>query len=217
MKKIFLNLILIIILATSAAFAADNNLNAVILEGSSNGYNVILRTDKVANIKKNVLDDGTLLLNLKNISTALNMDTKYINTADINNIVIENDGNNDVNIYIQGKDVADADIIFDTPAAEPVVVKDGISKQQIGWIAAAFVIFMAAAGSFRKSVEKDVKNTYISDLTEREIKMYKEYKSDILTSAKIDNKLKKQILEREKALIQQKPKTIRSLQKMSCR
>ena len=216
MKKLFVNLILIITMLASTAFASDNSLNSIIIEGvSPDSYNVVLRTDRVANIKKSVPADGTLLLELKNITTSLNLDTKYINAGNIDNVIVENTSNNGVNIYIQGIDAVGTDVIFDTPAAPPVVVSDGISKKQIGWIAAAFILICAAAGSFRKSAEKDARITYKNDLTEREIKFYKEYKSDIVTSARIDNKIRENLAKAQIANITQRAKTIRSLQKMS--
>ena len=216
MKKLFVNLILIITMLASTAFASDNSLNSIIIEGvSPDSYNVVLGTDRVANIKKSVPADGTLLLELKNITTSLNLDTKYINAGNIDNVIVENTSNNGVNIYIQGIDAVGTDVIFDTPAAPPVVVSDGISKKQIGWIAAAFILICAAAGSFRKSAEKDARITYKNDLTEREIKFYKEYKSDIVTSARIDNKIRENLAKARIANITQRAKTIRSLQKMS--
>lgn len=202
---------------SSAALAADNSLHAVILEGTDNGYNVILRTDKVSGVKKTVQADGTLLIDVKNTSTSVNMDTKYINTRDVNNVIVENAGGNEVKIYVQGKNADKADIIFDTPASAPVVVSDGISKKQITWIAAAFLMICIMSGSFKKSVEKDEKVTLRNDLTEREIKMYKDLKSDIMTSAMIDSKLRRQRAERNKSAAVRKAETIRALQKMSCR
>ncbi len=217
MKKIFLNLIFTLIMLSSAALAADNSLHAVILEGTDNGYNVILRTDKVSGVKKTVQADGTLLIDVKNTSTSVNMDTKYINTRDVNNVIVENAGGNEVKIYVQGKNADKADIIFDTPASAPVVVSDGISKKQITWIAAAFLMICIMSGSFKKSVEKDEKVTLRNDLTEREIKMYKDLKSDIMTSAMIDSKLRRQRAERNMSAAVRKAETIRALQKMSCR
>lgn len=202
---------------SSAALAADNSLHAVILEGTDNGYNVILRTDKVSGVKKTVQADGTLLIDVKNTSTSVNMDTKYINTRDVNNVIVENAGGNEVKIYVQGKNADKADIIFDTPASAPVVVSDGISKKQITWIAAAFLMICIMSGSFKKSVEKDEKVTLRNDLTEREIKMYKDLKSDIMTSAMIDSKLRRQCAERNMSAAVRKAETIRALQKMSCR
>ena len=202
---------------SSAALAADNSLHAVILEGTDNGYNVILRTDKVSGVKKTVQADGTLLIDVKNTSTSVNMDTKYINTRDVNNVIVENAGGNEVKIYVQGKNADKADIIFDTPASAPVFVSDGISKKQITWIAAAFLMICIMSGSFKKSVEKDEKVTLRNDLTEREIKMYKDLKSDIMTSAMIDSKLRRQRAERNMSAAVRKAETIRALQKMSCR
>ena len=216
MKKIILSLFIIISMISSAAFASDNSLNSIIIEGvSDDSYNVILRTDRVASIKKSFNDSGVLVLELKNIVTSLNMDTKYVNANNIDNVIVENTSNNGVNIYIEAPKAAKADVIFDTPAAPPVVVGDGISRNQVGWIAAAFVLVFAMAGSFKKSAEKDARVTYENDLTEREIKFYKEYKSNIITSAKIDSKIKENLAKARIANITKNAATIRSLQKMS--
>lgn len=217
MKRILLNLILTITMLSSAVYASDNSLNAVILEGTSKGYNLILRSDKVTNIKKTIQNDGTLVIDLKNISTSVNLDTRYLNTKDVNNMVVENAANNEVKIYLQAKDAEKTDVIFETPASAPVVVGDGLSKKEFGWIAAAFVLICAFAGSFKRSVEKDVQITLQNDLTEREIKMYKDLKSDILVSAKIDSRLREQRAMRNMTNTVRRADTIRNLQKMSLR
>lgn len=217
MKRTIFNLILTFIMLSSTAFASDNSLNAVLLEGTDTGYNVILRTDRVTNLKKTIQADGTLLLDLKNISTSESIDTRYINTKDVNNLVVENSGENAVKIYIQAKDIEKADIIFDTPAAPPIVVTDGLTKKEIGWIAAIFFAALAILGSFKKTVEIDEKIALKNDMTEREIKLYKEFKSDILTSAKIDYRLRQHMAEKDMTNTIKRADTIRNLQKMSCR
>ena len=88
----------------------------------------------------------------------------------------------------------------------------GISKKEIGWITASFLLICILLGSFRKSVEKDEKNDYKNEMTEREIKLYKELKSDIMTSAKIDNMLKQRITSN---IQHKKGDTIRHMQKMA--
>ena len=100
MRKIFLNLIVIVMMLTSVVYASDNSLNSILLEGTDNGYNIILRTDKVAQVKKTIQPDGALLIDIKNISSPVNLDTRYVNVKNVNNMVVENSGNNDVKIYI---------------------------------------------------------------------------------------------------------------------
>ena len=70
MRKIFVNLILSMFMLTSVAFASDNSLNSVLLEGSDKGYKLVLRTDKVTQVKKSVQPDGALLIDLKNTSVS---------------------------------------------------------------------------------------------------------------------------------------------------
>ena len=214
MKKILLSLTLLLTILTTSAFAFENILNAVVVEGTPSGNNLILRTDTATAIKKTILSDETLEVDIKNISASINMDTKYIDTNGINNVTIENIGNNEVKIFVQGENAEKTNIIFDTPASSPIVVSDGLSKKQIGWIAAVFILTCILAGSFKHSVEKDERVSMKNDLTEREIKLYKELKSDIITSAKIDNMIKQRITERMNNSVK-RADTIRAMQKMA--
>lgn len=214
MKKIFISLILLLTILSTSAFAFENILNAVVVEGTPNGNNLILRTDTAAVIKKSILSDGTLEIDIKNIAASMSMDTKYINPNGINNVTIENIGNNEVKIFVQGENADRTSIIFDTPASAPIVVSDGLSKKQIGWIATVFILTCILAGSFKHSVEKDERVSMKNDLTEREIKLYKELKSDIITSAKIDNMIKQRITKRINNSVK-RADTIRAMQKMA--
>lgn len=214
MKKIFISLILLLTILSTSAFAFENILNAVVVEGTPNGNNLILRTDTAAVIKKSILSDGTLEIDIKNIAASMSMDTKYINPNGINNVTIENIGNNEVKIFVQGENADRTSIIFDTPASAPIVVSDGLSKKQIGWIATVFILTCILAGSFKHSVEKDERVSIKNDLTEREIKLYKELKSDIIASAKIDNMIKQRITKRINNSVK-RADTIRAMQKMA--
>lgn len=214
MKKIFISLILLLTILSTSAFAFENILNAVVVEGTPNGNNLILRTDTAAVIKKSILSDGTLEVDIKNIAASMSMDTKYINPNGINNVTIENIGNNEVKIFVQGENADRTSIIFDTPASAPIVVSDGLSKKQIGWIATVFILTCILAGSFKHSVEKDERVSIKNDLTEREIKLYKELKSDIIASAKIDNMIKQRITKRINNSVK-RADTIRAMQKMA--
>lgn len=214
MKKILLSLTLLLTILTTSAFAFENILNAVVVEGTPSGNNLILRTDTATAIKKTILSDETLEVDIKNISASMSMDTKYINPNGINNVTIENIGNNEVKIFVQGENADRTSIIFDTPASAPIVVSDGLSKKQIGWIAAVFILTCILAGSFKHSVEKDERVSMKNDLTEREIKLYKELKSDIIASAKIDNMIKQRITKRINNSVK-RADTIRAMQKMA--
>lgn len=213
MKNIIFTLILTILLSVTPAIAADNNLNAVILEGTDKGYNITLRADKVASLKKSVQSDGTLVLNLKNTTTSESLDTRYVNTTNIDNLIVEAIGNNDVKIHIKAKDIGKANIIFDTPASSPVVVGDKLSRKTIGWSVFTFLLICFILGSLKQAEEEETLLADKKDMTEREIKMYKAYKMEILNSAKIDYKLNKQYLKRNSAHAD----TIRNLQKASYR
>ena len=212
MKNLILTLMFSMIFSILPACATDNNLNSVVLEGTEAGYNVILRADKVTKLKKTVTDENTLIIDLKNTTTSDSVDTRYINTKDVNNVVVEAK-NNEVKIYIQAKNINNSNIIFDTPASAPVVVGDSLSKKAMGWTAFAFVLLCLILSSFKKSNEEEDVSALKEDLKDREIRLYKNYKMEVLNAAKIDYRLKQQYLKRNGAHAE----TIRHLQKLTMR
>ena len=90
----------------STVCASDNLLNTVILEGTDGGYNVVLRTDNVASVKKTVNSDNKITLDVKGVTSANSISTLYKNTSQANTVIVENTGNNSVRIQIQAKDIS---------------------------------------------------------------------------------------------------------------
>ena len=134
MKKLFLTVISIVTLLCGSVYAADNYLNTVVLEGiSGGGYNVLLRSDAIASVKRTVVDNNKIVLNIKGLTASDDISTVYRNTSSANGIVVENVGNNEVAIQVQGKNVSNANIIFDSRATAPIVVSDGVSHKAIWW------------------------------------------------------------------------------------
>ena len=82
MKKLFLILTLLIFSITSAR-AADNYLNTVILEGAEGGYNVILRSDSLAAVKRIPEGQNKLTLEVKGATASNSLSTIYKNTSEV--------------------------------------------------------------------------------------------------------------------------------------
>lgn len=214
MKKLLLTLTTLFFVSFGAAFAADNYLNTVILEGTNNGYNIILRSDAIAVVKRSVVNPDKVLLNIKGLSVSDNLTTLYRNTSAANGIIVENAGNNEVQVQIQGKNVSKSDIIFDSPASAPIVVSDGVSKKAVWWsIFALFAICFLFAKSRNIRVDsKDKINAAVrKSMRDREIAMYKSYRKEFLTKPSIDYKIKNARMQR--AI--READTIRHLQRVS--
>ena len=193
MKKLLFTIITILMINCGVAFASDNFLNTVILEGTAGGYNVILRSDAIATVKRTVESPDKITLNIKGLSASDEMTTLYRNTSSANGIIVENVGNNEVKVQIQGKGVSKADIIFDSPAAAPLVVSDGVSHKAIGWsiFAILALCFLFAKSRNIKVDSSDRINAAVrKNIRDREIAMYKNYRRELLTKPSIDYKVK---------------------------
>lgn len=192
MKKLFL-LFTTLIFTASLAFASDNFLNTVVLEGTESGYNIILRTDEIASVKKIINSDNKITLDVKGVSSSNTISTLYKNTSHANTVIVENSGNNSVKIHINAKDIAHSNIIFDTPASAPVVVSEGVSNNTAAWSVVAFVLLcfiFAKSRNIKDDSASVIKEAIQKDMRNREIAMYKNYKKEMLTIPSIDYKIK---------------------------
>ena len=192
MKKLFL-VFMTLMLTFSAAFAGDNFLNTIVLEGTDSGYNVILRSDEIASVKKTVNSSNKITLDVKGVTSSNNISTLYKNTSRANTVIVENSGNNAVKIHINADGITNSNIIFDTPASAPVVVSDTISNNTIAWSVVAFFalcMLFAKTRSIKEDSSKVIREAIEKDMRDREIKMYKTYKKEMLTIPSIDYKIK---------------------------
>ena len=74
MKKLFL-ILTIFMLTIGSAIAGDNFLNTVILEGAENGYNIILRSDNLAGVKRIQNGKDKLTLEIKGLTASNSLST----------------------------------------------------------------------------------------------------------------------------------------------
>ena len=215
MKKILLTIIAICALTCSAVFAGDNFLNAVVLEGTENGgYNILLRSDAIASVRRTVESDNKIILDIKGLTASESMSTVYKNSPETNGVLVENIGNNEVKIHVHGEGISKANIIFDSPATAPVVVADKISKNTVLWsIFAGLVLCILLSKSRNIAVDSNAKIRagVQKNIRDREIAMYKNYRRELLTIPNIDHKVKNP---RVRRAIRQAD-TIRHLQRVS--
>ena len=140
MKRIIflIKFVFIFALSTLSVSASDNLLNAVTLEGADDGYNITLKTDSVARVKKVTESQDKVTLVLSGISSAPEVNVFYKNTPAASSLIVENTGRNDVKIHIKADNIIKSNIIFDIPASAPVFVTDSEQNENV-----AFNIFAA--------------------------------------------------------------------------
>ena len=96
LKKLFTILFLLVGLSVSAS---DNFLNSIVISKTDGNTSVILRSDEITKIKREVDSNDEIVLTLKNTKQSSSLDTLYKNISDVNGLIIQNTGN-DLKIFI---------------------------------------------------------------------------------------------------------------------
>ncbi len=163
---------LLIVLGTFApmSFGAQNFLNSVVFDNTEGQYNIILRTDAPAKIKKSTHGSDKITLTLKGITSANNINTIYKNTNNINPLVVETIGNKELKLHIEGANIAGANIVFNTPDSAPIFVGERFGQEKMNWtltvLTLAGIILYSTNRRTRKVCQR-------KELRDREIEFYK--------------------------------------------
>lgn len=112
--KVFLLTIVAGVCFTGKVFASDNVLQAIQIDGVKDSYNVILKSDDVAEVKKTIQAPNKMVINLKGIRASKAINTIYNNTSNVDSVVVEPTGEDSVKILIQADNASNAEINFDT-------------------------------------------------------------------------------------------------------
>lgn len=99
---------------SNKVFASDNVLQAIQVNGAKDSYNIVLKSDDVAELKKTVQAPNKMIINLKGIRASKTINTIYNNTSNVDSVVVEPINDENVKILIQGENVANAQVNFDT-------------------------------------------------------------------------------------------------------
>lgn len=126
LKVLFLMLMSICV--GNKVFASDNVLQAIQVNGTKDSYNIVLKSDDVAELKKTVQAPNKMIINLKGIRASKTINTIYNNTSNVDSVVVEPINDETVKILIQGENVANAEVNFDT-LKTPLGVLDNSTQQ----------------------------------------------------------------------------------------
>ena len=184
LKKIIFTLI---IFAGLSASAADNFLNSVVIDNNDGQISVILRSDKIAKVKKEVESADKIVLYLKGIEQSPNINTLYKNTSNINGIAIQSDGNNDIKIYLDAKGISKANVVLETPNSSPITVVNRTSEEKVVWSVISLLILFAVMRSAKKQTNP---KTHDELIKEREMALYKNFQKEVASMPSINYKLK---------------------------
>ncbi len=191
LKRLILILTLIVTFTTTAAHAAGNFLNSVVLEKGDEGFNVILRSDNTAKVKKSSQASDKIVLTLQGITTSSDFNTMYKNTSDINNIIVENTDSDTVKLYIQAPDISKANIVFETPNSAPITAVDNFASEKIAWSVISLILLLMAMKSAKNiNTGNPIYDLHQKVLREREMEMYQNFKQELKRMPKMNYNVK---------------------------
>jgi len=170
MFRLVVTLIMMLGMCAGACNASQNFLNSVVFEETDGQVNVLLRSDKIANIKKTVQNSNEITLTTKNMTCADNMTTIYKNFNKNGRVIVENGEKGELRLHIISPDVANANIIFNTPGSAPIYVGERFGQQKTNWAFSVFVIGLIILFSTNRSTRKIALRR---ELRDREIEFYK--------------------------------------------
>lgn len=187
MKKLFL--VFAILIFGLSANASSNLLHTIILEGTDDGYNIVLKVDSMPTVKKNISRDNKLALNIKGVTASNSVNAIYRSTADVNNLVVETVSDNELNVYIQAKDIAKSTILAQVGNEQPVILSERFPLEKVLWSIAVLVILGLLFKSAKSITEYENSILIRKDIKDREIELYKNFQNELSNMPRINRKI----------------------------
>ena len=182
-------LVTICLFSGLAAFASDNYLNSVVIDNNDGQTSVILRSDHITKLKREIESPDKIVLTMKGISQSPDINTLYKNASKVKGLVIENAKNNELKIYIEAPAISMANIVFETPDSSPVTVKSVVGEGKVLWSIISIILLLMVMRSARKT--KPQPQPDINEIIkEREKAMYRNFQKELSASPKINYRLK---------------------------
>ena len=98
-----------------SANASGNILRGVDVKRGTDSYTVELTSTAPAKINKTIVSSNRILINLQNVNVSSKLSTKFNGSSVIDNVMVEPCGMNNVNVMIQGDNIAYSNIVFKQP------------------------------------------------------------------------------------------------------
>lgn len=188
MKRIFLTLT--ILFFGLAVQASENFLHTVVLEGTDDGYNIILKSDELPQVKKSIKGNDNIVLDVKGITTSAAVNAIYKSTNDVNSLIVENVANDELKIYVQAKDISKATIMAQTKSGEPVILSERFPLEKVLWSFAVLVILAMLAKSAKSITDYENSLVIKKDIKDREIELYRNFQKELANMPNINCKIK---------------------------
>ena len=169
--------------------ASENYLHTIILEGTNDGYNILLKSDSMPDVKKTVKGSDNLTLDIKGITTSKSVNAIYKSTNGVNSLVVENVANDEIKISITAKDIANATVLTQVKDNQPVIVSERFPIEKVLWSFAVLFILAFIIKSAKAITDYENSISIKKDIKEREIELYKNFQRELESMPKINSKI----------------------------
>lgn len=186
-KKILLTLILF---SGLSAFASENYLNSVVVSKNDGKTSIILRTDEITKVKKEVEAVDKIVVTLKGVTQSPALNTLYKNISDVNGLIIQSENNGELKIYVEAPEISKADVVFETPNSAPITVINKINEEKAVWSIISIALLLLIMNSAKKMTKEPEKQNITEIIKEREKTLYKNFQKEVATIPSINYKLK---------------------------
>ena len=188
-REFMKRLILILSILLFGLNVNANELHTIILEGTYDGYNIILKSDEVPAVHKKIKNADNIVLDVKGVTPSASVNAIYRSSAEINSLVVENISDDELKIYINAKDIANATIFADTPNLPSVLLSDRFPVEKVLWSVVVMLIMAGLYKSAKALTEYENSILIKKDIKDREIELYRNFQRELSAMPKINAKI----------------------------
>ena len=188
LKRLFLifTFLITFVFSIQQAGAADNYLRTITLEKSNTGYNVILGSDSMAKVTKKSPSENELIIEMKDIKSSETVNAVYKGTTSIDGLVVENSSYDRLKIYISADNIKYSTVIMEPADGTASIVGEAMPLDKILWIICVMALFSVIFKVAKDLSEEDDKILIKKDIKDREIQLYRKYRSQMMVNPSID-------------------------------
>lgn len=170
--------------------AADNYLHTIVLEGTDDGYNIVLKADSMPEVQKSIKGSDNLVLDVKGISTSNAVNAIYKSTTDVNGLVIENVASDELKVYINAKNISKATVMAQIGSESPVILSERFPIEKVLWTVAVLGILVMLVRSAKAITDYENSLVIKKDIKDREIELYRSFQRELASKPDINCKIK---------------------------
>lgn len=189
MKKLFLifTFLITFMFSNLAANAAENHLHTITLEKNDSGYNIILGSDNIVKVVKKTPSENELILELSGITSSETVNALYKGTNSIDGLVIENSAPNKLKIHVSADNIKNSTVMIEPINGETTIVGETVPMDKILWVVCVLAMFAVIFKISKDISEEDQKILIKKDIKEREIQLYRKYRSEAYSNPIIEH------------------------------